>query len=139
MPLSNCREPSDLLACETIAEGRILAACEAGQFDDLGAGGQRLTLRDNLRLEPCWQAFWCVLKGADLRPVWIEMLQEIRAEIRLFIVQMRVANSTLLVLNRVRRLNNSIATFNLFAPSMDFQRPSSFCIESWNAPGVLER
>ena len=63
MSLSNCREPSGLSAGETLAEGRILAAREVGQFDDLGARGQPLTLRDNLYSEPCRQAFPAFTRG----------------------------------------------------------------------------
>ncbi len=142
MPLSNypdrLQSPA-LSAWETLAERRIRAAREAGQFTGLGGSGQPLQLRDDPFAEPGWQVLSGVLEEADLRSAWVEESQEIRAEVRRFRERLRVTKDKQRVQQQVARLNNRIAAFNLIAPLLHLQLPGLSLRRELRRCGVIER
>lgn len=68
-----------MLNWHLLAERRILAAMERGEFDDLPGKGQPLQWEENPFVPPEWQLAFDLLKRAGLAPDWIMCDREIRA------------------------------------------------------------
>ncbi len=108
-----------------MAESRIQAAMEAGEFDRLPGKGAPLRLEDDSLGRPEWRTAFRLLKNAGLAPAWIQTRKEIEQAVDL-------ARSTLAAIpaddsrraEAVRRfadqaaaLHRRIALFNLSVPS----------------------
>jgi hypothetical protein len=70
-----------MLNWSLLAERRILAAMERGEFDNLPGQGQPLRWRENPLVPPEWRLAFDLLERAGLAPEWILRDAEIRAEI----------------------------------------------------------
>jgi hypothetical protein len=68
---------------ETIAEERIRAAQENGEFDDLPGSGRPLDLEDDAHVPPELRMAWRVLKNAGCLPPELEAEREIRSGLEL--------------------------------------------------------
>ena len=69
------------MAFERIAQHRIQAAIEAGEFDNLPNAGQKIDLESYFALPPHLRMAYSVLKSANCVPQEIELLNEVaRAE-----------------------------------------------------------
>jgi hypothetical protein len=64
-----------------LAERRILAAIERGEFDDLPGKGQPLQWRENPLVPSEWRLAFDLLERAGLAPEWIMRNADIRADI----------------------------------------------------------
>jgi hypothetical protein len=62
---------------QKIAENRILAAMEAGEFDDLEGKGEPLRLEDDSHIPPELRMVYKILKMADCLPPELVVRQEI--------------------------------------------------------------
>ncbi len=115
---------------ESLAETRIAAAMEAGEFDRLPGRGAPLRLEDDSLTPPEWRIAFRLLKNAGLAPAWIELRNEIDEAVAL-------ARSALAAVpasepgraEALRRfaeqaddINRRIALFNLSVPSPRWAR-----------------
>ena len=142
MPLLNCPDCTDtpsLSAWDTLVERRIRAACEAGQFDNLGGSGRSLRLRDNPYVAPSGEVLAGVLKEANLRSAWIEESQEIRAVISRFREKLRVTKDMQRAWHQVAHLKKKIAAFNVVALLLQFQLPLLNLQRELQRCGVTDR
>ncbi len=60
-----------------IAEAKITAAMERGEFDDLPGAGRPLELEDLSRIPPHLRAGYKLLRNADVLPPEVELRREI--------------------------------------------------------------
>lgn len=126
MPLSSCPDRhaiNSLAAWETLAEQRIRAARDSGEFDNIERRGRPIILADNSYAETGLYALSGVFEEAGVRPAWIEESQEIRDEIRRARAKLSVTNNVQWARRRFTSLNKIIAAFNLVAPLLQFQLP----------------
>ncbi len=70
-----------MLNWSLLAERRILAAMERGEFDNLPGRGEPLRWKENPLVPPDWRLAFDLLERAGLAPEWIMRDAEIRAEI----------------------------------------------------------
>lgn len=70
-----------MLNWHLLAERRILAAMERGEFDNLPGRGRPLPWRENLLVPPEWRLAFDLLERAGLAPDWIMRQAEIRADL----------------------------------------------------------
>jgi DnaJ family protein C protein 28 len=64
-----------------IIERQIIEAQERGEFDDLPGKGKPLDLTENPFTDPEWRVAYKILKDNGFTLDWIELDQEIRAEL----------------------------------------------------------
>jgi hypothetical protein len=97
---------------ETIAEERIRAALENGEFDDLPGRGLPLDLEDDAHVPPELKMAWRVLKNAGCLPPELEAEREIQSGLELLSAmtdeaeryrQMQRLNLMITRLNETRR------------------------------------
>ena len=69
-----------MLNWRLLAERRILAAMEQGEFDDLPGKGQPLQLPEDALVPPEWRLAYNLLHEAGLAPVWIMHDAEVRSD-----------------------------------------------------------
>jgi len=62
-----------------IAEAKILAAVEAGEFEDLPGAGKPLDLEDLSQIPPHMRAGYKLLRNADVLPPEAELRREIHS------------------------------------------------------------
>ena len=62
---------------DRIAEAKIAAAMERGEFDDLPGAGRRLELEDLSRIPPHMRAGYRILRNANVLPPEVELRREI--------------------------------------------------------------
>ena len=62
-----------------IAEAKIVAGMEAGEFDDLPGAGKPLDLEDLSRIPPHMRAGYKLLRNADVLPPEVELRREIHS------------------------------------------------------------
>ncbi len=70
-----------MLNWHLLAERRILAAMERGEFDHLPGQGRPLQWRENPFVPPDWRLAFDLLERAGLAPDWIMRQAEIRADL----------------------------------------------------------
>ncbi len=70
-----------MLNWHLLAERRILAAMERGEFDNLPGRGRPLQWRENPLVPPDWRLAFDLLARAGLAPEWIMRQAEIRADL----------------------------------------------------------
>ncbi|MGC8874775.1 MAG: DUF1992 domain-containing protein [Chloroflexia bacterium] len=70
-----------MLNWSLLAERRILAAMERGEFDNLPGRGEPLRWKENPLVPLDWRLAFDVLERAGLAPEWIMRYAEIRAEL----------------------------------------------------------
>ncbi len=70
-----------MLNWQLLAEKRILAAMERGEFDDLPGQGEPLRWRENPLVPPEWRLAFGILDRAGLAPDWIMRDAEIRRDL----------------------------------------------------------
>ena len=108
----------------SVADKRMLAACDAGQCSDFeGSSGQPLKLPYNEYVEYDWQAAFGVLEEAHVCPFWIEETQDLRMEIQRFRGYSCVANDYQTVPDQVAGLINIVAAPNLVLPLLQSYVP----------------
>jgi hypothetical protein len=117
---------------ERLAEARIQAAMDAGEFDNLPGRGAPLQLQDDSLIDPAWRLAFRVLKGAGMAPAWIEIRRELDQEIELA----RAGLAAVAVGDPGRSeaerrftgvaldLNHRIARLNLLVPGPRWTKPS---------------
>jgi hypothetical protein len=66
------------VAFEKIAQRKIQAAIEAGEFDNLPNAGQKLDLDSYFALPPHLRMAYSVLKSANCVPPEVELLNDVR-------------------------------------------------------------
>ncbi len=97
---------------EAIAEERIRAAQESGEFDDLPGRGEPLDLEDDAHVPPELKMAWRVLKNAGCLPPELEAEREIKNGLELLSAmtdeaeryrQMQRLNLMITRLNETRR------------------------------------
>lgn len=97
---------------ETLAEERIRAALENGEFDDLPGRGRPLDLEDDAHVPPELKMAWRVLKNAGCLPPELEAEREIKNGLELLSAmtdeaeryrQMQRLNLMITRLNETRR------------------------------------
>ena len=97
---------------ETLAEERIRAALENGEFDDLPGRGRPLDLEDDAHVPPELKMAWRVLKNAGCLPPELEAEREIKNGLELLSAmtdeaerysQMQRLNLLITRLNETRR------------------------------------
>jgi DnaJ family protein C protein 28 len=128
-----------------IAEEKIKAAQEAGEFDDLRGKGQPLKLDQDPLADPAWQLAGHLLKEQGFSLPWIEIRKEIESELEIGRERLQQAwsrrlssqqdgitvtqidvdwHSALKTFSQmIKALNRRIAAYNLQVPSSQFQRP----------------
>lgn len=116
-----------------VAEEKIQAAMQAGEFDHLPGKGKPLRL-DDLSLVPEHQRMaFSLLKSNDLAPAWLELNKEVDQTLQELLRQ--IAGSLAetphpagrdslhaAFVNRIRQLNRQILSYNVQAPSPALQR-----------------
>lgn len=70
-----------MLNWHLLAERKILAAMERGEFDNLPGRGRPLQWRENPFVPPDWRLAFDLLARAGLAPDWIMRQAEIRADL----------------------------------------------------------
>lgn len=70
-----------MLNWHLLAERRILAAMERGEFDNLPGRGRPLQWQENPLVPPDWRLAFDLLARAGLAPDWIMRQAEIRADL----------------------------------------------------------
>ncbi|MGB9723283.1 MAG: DnaJ family domain-containing protein [Chloroflexia bacterium] len=70
-----------MLNWHLLAERRILAAMERGEFDNLPGHGRPLQWRENPLVPPDWRLAFDLLERAGLAPDWIMRQAEIRTDL----------------------------------------------------------
>ena len=76
---------------DRIAEQKIQAAIEAGDFDNLPGMGMPLKLDQDPFADPAWQMAAHMLKEGNFKLPWIEIRQEIEADLEKVRGRMRLA------------------------------------------------
>jgi hypothetical protein len=109
---------------DRIAEEKIQAALQAGQFNGLAGTGQPLDLRENPHEATHERLANQVLKNADILPAWLEDRKAIEADLE----KLRQAYPSL-NLDRfqfhlqIETLNRRILAYNLSAPAAGLHLP----------------
>jgi hypothetical protein len=110
-----------------LAENRILAAMEAGEFDDLQGKGQPLNLADDSHIAPELRMAYKILKNADCLPVELSMRQEVLTLQELVaampdeaekLKQMRRLNFLVMKLNMMRSVSPQLLEHDLYSPKV---------------------
>ncbi len=117
-------------AIELLAEARITAAMEAGEFDRLPGKGAPLRLEDDSMIPPEWRMAFRLLRNAGLAPAWIEARQEIDEAVTLTRSALAAApvdepgraEALRRFADQAADLNRRIALFNLSVPSPRWAR-----------------
>ncbi len=117
-----------------IAEQRIEAAIEAGEFDNLPGAGLPLQLEDDSLIDPEWRLAHHLLRNAELAPAWVELDVRIRRELeaaRRLLADIAARESeespiwgraVTVFFQRVEKINQQIELLNLMVPLEQFQR-----------------
>lgn len=112
---------------ERIAENHILAAIEAGQFDNLKGKGQPLNLEDDSHIPPELRMAYKILKNADCLPPELELRKEIVTLQELVasmedeaekLLQMRRLNFLTMKLSMLRPVSAQILEHDLYTPKI---------------------
>jgi len=109
---------------ESLAEARIKAAMDAGEFDRLPGRGAPLRLDDDPLGRPEWRMAFRMLKNASLAPAWIEAGQEIAQAVDLARAMLAAipgddpkrAEAVARFADKAAVLNRRIVLFNLSVP-----------------------
>ena len=126
-----------------IIDEQIRRAMEEGQFDNLPGQGKPLNLDENPMEDPEWRMANHLLKSNGFCPPWLENRKEIEAELETARRELRQAHTWRLTarvlkrpqaaveaewerarsafLGRMEGLNKKIFSYNLQAPSLQFQ------------------
>jgi DnaJ family protein C protein 28 len=118
---------------ERIAEEKILAAIEAGEFSQLKGKGRPLNLEMDPSVDEDWELAYHILKNNHFTPEWIEMNREIERmikEIRTRFYSIFIHCGTAVersfesehFVAEVKALNKKIFDYNLLVPVIQFQR-----------------
>jgi hypothetical protein len=115
---------------ESLAEARIKAAMDAGEFDGLPGRGAPLRLDDDPLGRPEWRMAFRTLKNAGLAPAWIEAGQEIAEAVALARAALAAipaddpkrAEAVARFADQAAVLNRRIALFNLTVPAPRWAR-----------------
>ncbi len=118
---------------DRIAEDKIKAAMEGGEFDNLPGKGQPLRLDDNPHEPEDWRIAFHILRNSGVRLPWMETAAEIDRDLedarREAGAAFRRAASasawrqrSALFRERIEALNRRIFHYNLQVPSPRFQR-----------------
>lgn len=117
---------------EALAEARIAAAMDAGEFDALPGRGAPLRLEDDSLVHPEWRNAFRLLKEAGMAPAWIEGRREIDREmdhIRSTLAavpagSVRRAEAERCFSEKAALLNRRILLLNLSAPGPRWAQPA---------------
>ncbi len=121
---------------QRIAESRILAAIEAGEFDNLRGKGQPLKFEDESYIPPELRMAYKILKNADCLPPELELRKEI---VRLQdlvanlpdeaekLTQMRRLNFLVMKLSMIRPVSLQLQEHDLYTPKILERLQSSPC------------
>ncbi len=121
---------------QRIAESRILAAIEAGEFDNLRGKGQPLKFEDESYIPPELRMAYKILKNADCLPPELELRKEI---VRLQdlvanlpdeaekLTQMRRLNFLVMKLSMIRPVSLQLQEHDLYSPKILERLQSSPC------------
>ncbi len=116
-----------------IAEERIKAAMESGQFDDLPGKGRPLRLDENPHEPEDWRIAFHILRNSGVQLPWIETARQIESELEGARQEAASAyrhagspgewqRQAQRFLARIETLNRQIFQYNLQVPSTRFQR-----------------
>jgi len=110
-----------------LAENRILAAIEAGEFDDLTGKGQPLDLEEDSHIPPDLRMAYKILKNADCLPVELVLRQEV-VQLQDLVAampdeaeklkQMRRLNFLVMKLNMMRPVSPQLLEHDLYTPKV---------------------
>ncbi len=95
-----------------LAENRIQAAIEAGEFDNLSGKGQPLNLEDDSHIPPELRMAYKILKNADCLPPELELRKEV-VQLQDLVATMP---DTVEKLKQMRRLNFLVMKLNMIRP-----------------------
>jgi DnaJ family protein C protein 28 len=126
-----------------IIDEQIRKAMEEGQFDNLPGQGKPLDLDENPLEDPAWRMANHLLKSNGFSPPWLENRKEIETALETARQELRQAHTWRLTaqvlkkpaaaveaewerarsafLRRLEELNKKIFSYNLQAPSLQFQ------------------
>lgn len=109
---------------DRIAEEKIQAAMQTGQFNGLAGTGQPLDLREN-PFEPSHERLANqVLKNADILPAWLEDRRTIEADITALRQTYPCPNPDRFPFHlQIETLNRRILAYNLSAPAAGLHLP----------------
>ena len=115
---------------ESLAEARIKAAMDAGEFDGLAGRGAPLRLDDDPLSRPEWRMAFRMLKNAGLAPAWIEAGKDIAQAVDLARAALAAipdddpkrADAVARFADQAAVLNRRIALFNLCVPAPRWAR-----------------
>jgi DnaJ family protein C protein 28 len=118
---------------DRIAEDKIKAAMERGEFDNLPGRGKPLSMDENPHEPEDWRIAFHVLRNSDIRPHWMETAAEIDRELEAARQEAASAyrhaaspsawqRQAARFQERIAALNRRIFLYNLQAPSSCFQR-----------------
>jgi DnaJ family protein C protein 28 len=118
---------------ERIAEDKILAAFETGEFSQLKGKGQPINFDKDPFVDEDWELAYHILKNNHLKPDWIELNQHIERVIndinsrfnsifRHCRNNSEVTFASVLFTIEVKALNKKIFDYNLLVPIIQLQR-----------------
>jgi DnaJ family protein C protein 28 len=118
---------------DRIAEDKIKAAQERGEFDNLPGKGKPLHLEENPHEPEDWRIAFHILRNSGVRPPWMETAAEIERELEAARQEAASAfrhaaspsawrRQAARFLDRIAALNRKIFHYNLQVPSSRFQR-----------------
>ena len=110
-----------------LAENRIQAAIEAGEFDNLIGKGQPLNLEDDSHILPELRMAYKILKNADCLPPELELRKEVvqlqdlvatMPDTAEKLKQMRRLNFLVMKLNMIRPVSPQLLEHDLYTPKV---------------------
>jgi hypothetical protein len=110
-----------------LAENRIQAAIEAGEFDNLIGKGQPLNLGDDSHILPELRMAYKILKNADCLPPELELRKEVvqlqdlvatMPDTAEKLKQMRRLNFLVMKLNMIRPVSPQLLEHDLYTPKV---------------------
>jgi DnaJ homologue, subfamily C, member 28, conserved domain len=110
-----------------LAENRIQAAIEAGEFDNLSGKGQPLNLEDDSHIPPELRMAYKILKNADCLPPELELRKEVvqlqdlvatMPDTAEKLKQMRRLNFLVMKLNMIRPVSPQLLEHDLYTPKV---------------------